>query len=179
MPLSRSITFSLDLDGYPAPCGVGNNRVGPGGLLDLLEEQLGLTSSDSSSLNRVLAMEVVLKTFSDRFFSETFETDPLATARLLLRLRDELVMGGWSATGQVNGHPRLATMAEVERIFLDKQGRTLGIADRIRRLIGTLNDVQPDLAVDCLESRDDLPLLWVKLMDSLKARFIDGSGEEP
>ena len=179
MPLSRSITFSLDLDGYPAPCGVGDNRVGPGGLLDLLEEQLGLTSPGSSSLDRVLAMEVALKTFSDRFFSETFETDPLATARLLLRLRDELVMGGWTETSQPPENPRLATMAEVERIFLDKQGRSLGIADRIRRLIVTLNDVQPDLAVDCLESRDDLPLLWIKLMDGLKAHFIDGSGEKP
>ena len=179
MPLSRSITFSLDLDGYPSPCGAGNNRVGPGGLLDLLEEQLGLPSPSSSSLDRVLAMEVALKTFSDRFFSETFATDPLATARLLLRLRDELVMGGWNETCESSENSRLATLTEVESVFLDKQGSALGVADRIRRLIVTLNDVQPDLAIDCLESRDDLPLLWIKLMDGLKARFIDDSGEKP
>jgi len=175
----RRVTFSLDADGHPLACGVGCSHLGPAGFLDCLEEQAGLPASCGSSMDRLLMMETALSSFRGAFFTDAFETDPLATARLLLSLRDELIMGGWAEKSQAHGNTRLATMADLEKIYISRQGNALGVPDRICRLINMLDEIDFDIAIDCIELRDDLPLLWIKLLDGLEARFVDDSMEKP
>lgn len=91
--------------------------VGDAGLLDYLELRLGLFSNESESIERILAYRKALEYVKeDAFYKDAFKTDPLATAKEILRWRDALVMEGFNAETEYRS-ARLKKLAEAEREF--------------------------------------------------------------
>jgi ATP-dependent helicase/nuclease subunit B len=102
-----NIVFGIVADGdtYPdfpgtADGALGKPVVGPGGLVDILETQLGLTGPRTNEAIRIATYaskaRLALRSDPERFFASSFSKDPWATSRLLLDWRDQLVAGGWS-----------------------------------------------------------------------------------
>ncbi len=133
--------LSLDQDALPAHAGpaLGHWRVGPRRLLQLLEEQLGLTyPAGEISFLRVEQYRQALLTYTSAragaFFAASLQADPLATAEVLLARRDELREAGWDFSLVPDMPPRLAAFAGVEQALHPPDGgeRLLlpGFADR-------------------------------------------------
>lgn len=166
--------FGVAADGrtYPdasAPAGVVDVAiVGPAGLTEVLESQLGLTGPTMSSAIRIAAYIAKIRAsgHAKRFWSDSFAKDPWSTATELLSLRDVLVAGGW-ACGPV-GSQRIDDLAEVETRGAPVPG---GLADRVAALIPALTS-RPGLRLSrlsLLESRAQLPPLWLRLINKLES----------
>jgi ATP-dependent helicase/nuclease subunit B len=117
------LIFGLACDGrvYPDFPGDGWGAfdtavVGPTGLVDILEVQLGLTGPRSSEAVRIAAyaakIRASLTVRPKAFFAASFARDPWDTAKTLLGWRDHLTSGGWA--GHPIGSPRLDDLAHVE-----------------------------------------------------------------
>ncbi len=126
--LERRITLGLDLDSTAARPGnsLGALVVGISGLLRHLEIEIGLAGELSAS-ERILAAEDALRETNapERFFHRSFEISPLACARTILSLRDELLLSG--ADLEALKGQRLEDLRAIERTGLI----TGGIPDRI------------------------------------------------
>ncbi len=135
------MVFGLGADSRTYPDFVGGGRgaldraiVGPAGLLDVLETQLGLLGPSTAKTVRIAVFMTKLGAAGPgRFWSKSFEKDPWATANLLLGWRDTLVSGGWG--GAAIGPPRADDLAAAEAA-----GPSLppGLADRLSRLTGAI-----------------------------------------
>jgi ATP-dependent helicase/nuclease subunit B len=179
--------FGIAADGrtYPdasAPPGaVDFAVVGPAGLTDTLEVQLGIAGPAVPRSVRIAAYVAKIRAAGvvARFWSDSFSKDPWSTATMLLSLRDELVAGGWSC-GPV-GVERIDDLAEVEI-----QGAPLprGLADRVAALIPALSS-RPGLRLVrlcLLEARSTLPPLWKRLIDAFESvgvAIIEHTGRTP
>lgn len=112
------LVFGLQADGraYPDfPGGaigvLGEAVVGPRGLLDILETQLGLTGPSKAEAIRIAAYSTKLANALTRrpsaFFARSFEKDSWSTAERLLRWRDDLILAGWNGApigvGRIDG----------------------------------------------------------------------------
>ncbi|MDQ2642863.1 MAG: hypothetical protein M3020_03545, partial [Myxococcota bacterium] len=71
-----------------------------------------------------------------RYYSRSFEVDPLGTAEAVLRLRDSLVEAGWEGEAFVDGGSRLTAVQELEQ--LSHPVLPLGVADRLAAVDRTL-----------------------------------------
>lgn len=175
------LTFGIDCDGasypdYPArgEGAIGSAIVGPSGLLDAIELELGLTRPHVAPAVRVATymgkVGASLRTSRDAFFARSFALDPWATAAQLLGWRDELVGGGWLGTEL--GLPRLDDLASVER-----SGPELppGPADRACAACRALRD-RTSLDLECLRlvaPRHTLPAPWNALVTALERRGVE------
>ena len=130
------LVFGLGCDGPTCPDFPGAEQgalnsavVGPAGLIDALELQLGLTAPREAEAVRIAAyaarLRAALAVDPTLFFAGSFARDPWATARALLAQRDELRLAGWS--GGAVGAPRPDALALVER-----DPPPPGFADRVR-----------------------------------------------
>ena len=85
--------------------------VGPTGLVDALEVQLGLTGPRGSEAVRIAAyaakLRAALRTGHNPFYAPSFTRDPWATAKALLVWRDQLIAAGWN--GGAIRSPRVTT----------------------------------------------------------------------
>lgn len=171
------LTFGISCDGrsYPdfpgADEGVFDAAVlGPVGLIDVLEIQLGLTGPRAAHAVRVAAyaakLRAALVVEPGLFFASSFALDPWDTAIALLAWRDELVAVGW--TGNAVGSARPDALASVETV-----GPNLppGIADRLRAVCVALGEgAELTIETICLiEPRDLIPPVWARLIDALDA----------
>jgi ATP-dependent helicase/nuclease subunit B len=138
------LIFGWELDGgscpeTPEPRGcLGAAVVGPLGLVDVLERWLGLGGPETPTALRVaqqLARLQALPT-AEAFFARSLEVDGWATARELLRWRDELIAGGWQGETVPDGGPRLDALTAVEA-----SGLLLapGLADRAAAIVRVLS----------------------------------------
>jgi hypothetical protein len=100
---AASLVFDAALDGpaWPGPLGgsgftFGEAWVGPLGLVDVLETHLGLGGRFDGPLERACRLAAQLRERSG-FWRWSFAVDPVATARRLLRYRDDLRVWGWTA----------------------------------------------------------------------------------
>lgn len=137
------IRFGRNLDGEQGSFRTNNldfKTVGPLGLLDILETQLGLPHTDVPQIERVMVYLSCLKQADHplRFFHKTFAVDDLETARTLLQWRDQWYLHGWS--GQFANQPggRLADMQDVEvkaskLVPLSEGQRLVRIAKKIQK----------------------------------------------
>lgn len=166
--------FGIAADGrtYPdasAPTGaVDAAIVGPAGLTEALEAQLGLTGPATPRAVRIAAYIAKIRAAggASRFWSASFAKDPWSTATELLSFRDALVAGGWSC-GPV-GFQRIDDLAEVEVKGAPLPG---GLADRVATLIPALTS-RPGLRLArlfLLEARSGLPPFWLRLIDTLES----------
>ena len=139
-----NLVFGNDCDGlaYPDFPGAGAGVidqavVGPLGLIDTLEIELGLTRPTPSPALRIAAyagkLQAALALSPTRFYAKSFDQDPWACAKLLLSWRDELVGSVWR--GQILESPRLADLSDVESVGPDLAP---GFEDRFQLVIRRL-----------------------------------------
>jgi RecB family exonuclease len=171
------LVFGLACDGRTCPDFPGAAEgsldtavVGPSGLLDILETQLGLRCPSVPDALRVAAyaakLRVALNHGGPAFFAASFDRDPWATAATLLQWRDDLRAAGWAAVAV--GSTRLDVLARVE---LSGPHLPAGIVDRVSDVLGKLAG-RPCLAIDSVHCVEDVlfhPLLWSRLLDHLAA----------
>lgn len=200
------IEFGWSLDGSSwadAASGgaAGQVRVGPRGLLALLQTRLGLTRPAVDQAVRIAQylrlIEQCVESPRDRarfWPARSFALDPWSTARQLLRWRDAAVEAGWRAAESAELPPRLAALAAVERRAVvgmpgtaDAAGRpatlTPGAADDLAELVAELafDDTGWPLGIDHLVVQEDpaaLPGLWPRLLELLGAAGVDVSRAE-
>src|ERR1700730_6298933 len=147
------VIFGIAPDGdiYPdvpgtADGALGYPVVGPVGLIEILETQLGLTGPRTNEAVRIATYvskaRLALHSDQQRFFASSFSRDPWATSRLLLDWRDQLVTGGWSFGATKSG--RLTDLAAIER-----EGPVLprGMSDRLREVLIDL-ECKPRLDIE-------------------------------
>ena len=170
------LIFGLACDGraYPDFPGEGEGAlhtavVGPSGLIDILEVQLGLTGPRCAEAVRIAAYAAKLRASLVKnpatFFDVAFARDPWATAQALLGWRDQLMSSGWER--QAIGVPRIDDLARAEQ-----EGPALppGTPDRLCGVVAALVD-QPSLSIASLllvEPREMLPPPYRRLVDRLE-----------
>jgi ATP-dependent helicase/nuclease subunit B len=174
------LIFGAAADGavYPDFPGQGQGAldvevVGPGGMLDSLESQLGLSGPHTAEAVRIAAYMAKLRAAcaSTRhpFFAASFAKDPWATARLLLGWRDRLIESGWS--GASIGTARVDALAEAEGAGPQLP---LGKSDRLRALLAALDhEATLDLtSLTVLGGCSLLPPPWQHLVQALSGRGV-------
>jgi ATP-dependent helicase/nuclease subunit B len=124
--------WGLDGAGWLGSAGAdvvfGEARVGPLGLLGLLETRLGLGGRFDGLLRRACRLEGRLWGLSG-FWRASFELDPIGTCKRLLRDRDLLWLWGWEGQGVSQ---RLA------ELHAATAGASPGIPDRLRAVAAAL-----------------------------------------
>jgi len=97
---------------------IGRMTWGPGQLLRDLELRLGLTAKTEPQALRVARWQarIAAVTGQGRYYSRSFEVDPLGTAEALLHLRDTLVQAGWDGQSVELGGRRLDALHELEHL---------------------------------------------------------------
>ena len=142
--------------------------VGPKGLMNILETQLGLTGASKSEAVRIAAYtSKLLAALTERpaaFYKASIDRDAWATAELLLKWRDELVLSGWSRSPV--GSSRIDDLAAAEAISTELPS---GFADRLTALLEALKaKPKVDVAEICLvDDRASLPGHIGDLLDAL------------
>ncbi|WP_168075113.1 PD-(D/E)XK nuclease family protein [Caulobacter sp. SSI4214] len=143
--------------------------VGPSGLIDILEVQLGLTGPRGAEAVRIAAYAAKLRAAAavngDPFYAASFARDPWATAKALLGWRDQLIAAGWQ--GEAIGSPRLDDLARAE-----SAGPSLpaGSPDRLCAVLTALLD-RPAITIDhihLVEPRQVLHPPYRRLVDQLE-----------
>ncbi|MCB9285034.1 MAG: PD-(D/E)XK nuclease family protein [Lewinellaceae bacterium] len=119
----------------------GVQRVGPQGLLYLLESVLGLAGhpSDTEYLRLEAYRQTVrqyLASDPDAFFAASFQADQFATAADLLSRRDELLAAGWDFRETANQPHRLTVLSRLETMW--EQAGLPGYADRMEAVLRLL-----------------------------------------
>ncbi len=107
----------------------GEARVGPLGLLGLLETRLGLGGRFDGALQRACRLEGLLRGRAAGFWRASFDIDPIGTCKRLLRDRDLLWLWGWTGQGVSR---RLAELHEAT------MGAPAGVPDRLRAVAEAL-----------------------------------------
>jgi ATP-dependent helicase/nuclease subunit B len=112
------IVLDIDFDqsSFPGPLGdkqavINEAWVGPIGLTDILETQLGLSGAYLSNAERALRLVNIMQK-KDGFYSRSAQVDPFGSALRLLQWRDELKLSGWNGRAK---SPRLAQLAELTK----------------------------------------------------------------
>ncbi|WP_210253100.1 PD-(D/E)XK nuclease family protein, partial [Beijerinckia sp. L45] len=148
---------------------LGAPVVGPNGLLDILETARGLGSPPTASVVRIAAFQAVLERIQDgpRFWSRSLTVDAWATARTLLRWRDELIDAGWHRSDDWS-EARLQDLAAADEAA---SGMPLGLADRVAALVADLASRPrlPIARIRLIDPRELHSAGWRRLLDSIEA----------
>lgn len=136
-----TITLGLHLDGQRAiqPANrLGEIAVGPLGLLNILETQLGLLARHPSQAERIAQYRnsLAMADAPTRFYHASLATDALGTAATLLGWRDLWYLHGWDGALPETAGDRLADLAAVEtsaRLHVAP-----GVGERFARILAAL-----------------------------------------
>jgi hypothetical protein len=169
------IIFGQALDGtelWTVNNSIGDIVCGPLRLTEILETQLGLKRKSVSDVTRVLQFVKILEKLTGnkhRFYSTSFEKDPLAVSEALLHWRDSLALAGWSGMAD-GGSQRLYDLADVNAAL--KEAVAPGQPDRLMAVYEALSHrshcIETIIVVDPPSS---LPLLWRNILTKLGAKF--------
>ena len=165
------IAFGLHLDGLnpAAPRNAaGATALGPKGLLQVLETQLGLPTPDTHPSEAPFGYLQCLRDAStpDRFFHRSLQIDPVNVARTLLDWRAQWHEAGWDGTFPEDAPARLADMAAVEAIAVRRVPPTPG--QRLRRVAETLTGRRTQIErVELHTPHEDLPNVWQRVLRAL------------
>lgn len=152
---------------------MGETPLGTMGLLDALELHFGNKGKEADSLERLISYVKAMRQAADKdptlFFAESFRSDEIGTAKIILSWRDILVMALW--TPEVATTEKLRGLASVEAYF-----HCAGPADRWRYLLDRISDpevtVPVNLAIECRTSADMLEPCVRKTLETLKAKGV-------
>ncbi|MCT1431432.1 PD-(D/E)XK nuclease family protein [Brachybacterium muris] len=144
----------------PGHAAHGQVRMGPRGLVQLLQTRLGLTRPAVDQAVRIAQyMQLIHQHLGsasepEAFWpSRSFAVDPWSTARQLLRWRDAAVEAGWNPPGTDRPlPPRLAALRDVEAAVVVGMPGTTGIAGRP----ATLSPSSADDLVELLSLLEEL-----------------------
>ena len=174
--IAVKIVFGWHLDGPTCPETPGGEAhaldeavVGPLGLLQLLEDQLGRSGPGAPAALRIAQFLARLRAIDDgsRFYSQSFAADAWGTARLLLSWRDALIAAGWSPGLASWKSPRLAALALAETH--EQLPCAPGVPDRVRALAPHIRNPSPIAELQLVDRPERLPLAWRRLLDALEA----------
>ena len=167
------LIFSLAADGrvYPdahdASGNLDKDIVGPLGLVQILETQLGMLAPSVSKAVRISTYLAKLRSCGGgRFWASSFSKDPWSTAATILEWRDTLVGSGWRGTAV--GSNRLDDLAAAESV---EPTLPAGLEDRAIALLAVLG-TRLGLRIRQLslaDRRDLLPPLWACIVDALES----------
>jgi hypothetical protein len=181
------IRFGLHFDGqrgWQPRNAIGEATVGPLGLLDILETQVGLSAIRSSQSERIVQYRDCLRQCDEpsRFYHRTFETDELGTSATLLAWRDSWHLHGWEGRVQPSAPARIQDIAVVERLAAGHVAPSIGerLALVIDALLNRKVAIEEILLFDPLGAfpkrwRDVLSLLPIRVSDCAEAKVV-GSG---
>ena len=167
------IRFGLHCDGMQPPraaSAFGEITLGPLGLLDVLETQLGLPPSLATSADALMAYRACLAECDreSRFYHASFALDPINVGRTLLEWRAQLHEHGWDGTFAAGAPPRLRDVADVERLAASRVPLDRG--QRARRIAMALDALSaPIERIELLDDVRELPAAWRRLLDRLGA----------
>ena len=175
------IVFGLHLDGLKPKMprtAAGSVTVGPKGMLDVLETQLGLSAPTPHPSEAPLSYLQFLREASspDRFFYRSLQIDQVNVARTLLDWREQWYEAGWDGTFPNDAPTRLADMAAVERIAKGRGPLTHG--ERVQQVAETLAVRQTQIQqVELHTPLDNFPYAWQRVLDALP--WVPADGLEP
>jgi ATP-dependent helicase/nuclease subunit B len=171
------IIFGTNLDGViwsTKEAALGEVRIGPGGLLGLLETRLGITKPSIHPVHRIDEYMNRIEELNDEnaWYAASYAVDAWSTARQLLMWRDELVEAGWQGNVELHGSPRLEALTKLEKV---DSPLAKGTADRIRDVIAILeNGAKIDIAsIALVEPRELLPPTWLRILELLEQQGVE------
>lgn len=164
------VRFGLHADGLdpsPRTTTLGEIRLGPRGLLETLETDLGLPPVLDHPAAQVARYRSCLADANDfaRFYHASFEVDPIGVSLELMRWRAQWYEGGWD--GRSHGdQPRLADMAAVEAFARVRAAPCVG--QRLAAVAGALETRRNQIErLVLLDDPVDLPLAWRRVVDAI------------
>lgn len=164
------VRFGLHADGLdpsPPTTTLGEIRLGPRGLLETLETDLGLPPVLDHPAAQVARYRSCLADANDfaRFYHASFEVDPIGVSRELMRWRAQWYEGGWD--GRSHGdQPRLADMTAVEAFARERATPCVG--QRLAAVAGALETRRTQIErLVLLDDPADLPLAWRRVVDAI------------
>ena len=167
------IEFGWSLDGAAWADGggaAGIARLGPRGLVQLLQGRLGLTRPQVEPAVRVAQYARRIVEADHPWLRESFAVDPWATASTVLAWRDAAVTAGARLEATDAAPERIAALCAVEAAAPDLAA---GAADDLRELVEVLSEeVTWPLGIESLRCHEDpgsLPGLWPRLFELLGA----------
>lgn len=167
----QHIRFGLSIDGGAGASfrsEVGHATLGPMGLLNVLENHLGLMRVPVPRSERVVQMRQCLRAAmtTPRFYSRSFEADELGTAATLLEWRDLWFEHGWSGRFPVGVAGRMADMDAVE--MLASRVVAPGPGQRLADVAGALRIRRPQIGgIELLDPLSDFALAWRRVLGQL------------
>ncbi len=162
------IVFGLHYDGLKpeVPQTVaGVATLGPRGLLEVLETQLGLPTPTPHPSEAPFRYLQCLREASapNRFFYRSLQVDPVNVARTLLDWREQWYEAGWDGTFPDDAPARLSDMAAVESIAQGRVPSTHG--ERLERVAKVLEERRTQIErVELHTPLDDLPPTWRRVI---------------
>ena len=176
------VRFGLHADGLDpsAPATVlGDIRLGPRGLLETLETDLGLPPVLDHPAAQVARYRSCLADANDfaRFYHASFEVDPIGVARELMRWRAQWYEGGWDGFVQPD-QGRLADIAAVEELARERAVPCVG--QRLAAVADALETRGTQIErLVLLDDPVDLPLAWRQVVEAIGCEPHPGVHPEP
>ncbi|MFV3290282.1 PD-(D/E)XK nuclease family protein [Pseudomonas sp. NY11955] len=178
------ITFGMQLDGQRATQPgnrLGALTVGPQGLLDILEGQLGLLALRPCAAQRAAAYRACLAQCDNgqRFYHASFSADQLGVAATLLAWRDDLYLHGWDGRPCAVASQRINDLAEVEADAREVVPASTG--QRLQRVAEALATRRTGITNLYLSDAWEVyPLAWQRVLQRLpRAQLPSPSGDAP
>lgn len=177
------IVFGLHLDGlqpHPPKTAAGAATLGPHGLLEVLETQLGLPALSAHQSQATFSYLRCLREVSspDRFFHRSFEVDPVNVARTLVAWREQWYEAGWDGTFATGVPTRLVDMAAVE--VLARERVPIGLGQRLQRVAEALAERTTQIEhIELHSPIEDFPHSWQRVLAALPYEFAPGLESSP
>ncbi len=178
------ITFGMQLDGQRATQPgnrLGALTVGPQGLLDILEGQLGLLAVRPCAAQRAAAYRACLAQCDNgqRFYHASFSADELGVAATLLAWRDDLYLHGWDGRAKAVASQRINDLAEVEADACEVVPPSIG--QRLQQVAEALAVRRACITnVYLSDAWEVYPLAWQRVLQRLPhAQLPNPSGAAP
>ncbi len=167
-----NLTFGIYLDGADwsdKPASLGEVKLGPLGMLNLLETHLGLTAPAVHPARRInqYMNRLKMQDNPDSWYHSSFAADPWSTAKQILAWRDELIQGGWKGQTDSGSSLRLRTLSALEQVGLPL---SKGREDRLQQVLLHLEKADSP-AIDhiaLVEDLEILPPIWKKVFARLQ-----------
>ncbi|MGP5035184.1 PD-(D/E)XK nuclease family protein [Brachybacterium alimentarium] len=174
------IEFGWSLDGTSwADAGSGGAsgqvRMGPRGLVALLQTRLALTRPSVDPAVRIAQYASAISAARHEWVHDSFDVDPWATAATMLHWRDAAVAAGARLRPAPGLPARIDALCAIEEVA----ELSPGAADDLRELVELLESLSADpwpLGIDeirCQESPETLPGMWPRLLRLLAGAGVD------